>query len=758
MRRKTQGTWFWNTGQANTWRYLSLYLLVLFISTASGRPDFLDSMSRQFFGTQNDDRGHADNHHRQDPDPFAQMFGSQSQPVPARPHQPPPPNRPYQHRPPQRQGYYAPPHHAVVAHHPHHAHPPQSYPNYNGPPPIYGHQQGFGQVKTEGNETKTEGFPREGTKSPLASHYPGQPRHPHVSPEYHIQPQHQPIEYHHKEPVEYHHQPPVEYHHQPPVEYHHAPPHQVEYHEPAVVEEHHEIHHPPHEVVEYHHEPPVEYHHPKPKKGFRISFAQPSPDLKIVDQHLKLPAVKFRFHINPKIMITTNTKDPLDKKHHHDDEHDLEPFPPPDAFADHEAPPSFNKQTIQHYPVDHHEHYPVVHHEPYPVAHEVVKHYPAAYPEAKHYPVEHHAVAHHPSPHEYTYDLSGGHSHLKPHRSHYEPMFKVKTRPIVITESPPPPPTTTPRPSTTTSRTTSTSTTRATTTRRTRNRTRAQLTARNPGFSVAFTQASTTATTSVGRQGDASEASTTSTRRSIFGSNSEREKEGVGISARKDDQGSATTSMVTSSTTTTTKPTTTSTTTTQKPITSTTTTTTTTTQKPTTSTTTTTQKPTTTTTTTTQKPTTTTTTTTQKPTTTSTTTTKATTTRRVSSTPAEETTPRTTPVFNVGSNEIDMQKVDELPRRRPEPLKEESLTTIERSETFDVQNSESVKIIETTMLIDGKNQTVKFYYITQPIKLPLDLFQKMTGQKAAPNGMSVLKIRKKRFVMSLDEFKPLLHD
>lgn len=112
-------------------------------------------------------------------------------------------------------------------------------------------------------------------------------------------------------------------------------------------------------------------------------------------------------------------------------------------------------------------------------------------------------------------------------------------------------------------------------------------------------------------------------------------------------------------------------------------------------------------------------------------------------TPAEETTPRTT-TLSVDANEIDMRKSTEAPRRRPEPLQDESSSSIERSYNFDT--SESVKVIETTMLIDGKNQTVRFYYITQPVKLPLDVFQKMTGQvDGKPSGMNVIKIRDKRY-------------
>ncbi|GIX90309.1 uncharacterized protein CDAR_506841 [Caerostris darwini] len=712
MRRKSDGTCFWNTGQNAACHIFLVCLLLLCTRHSCAYPDFLDSMSRQFFGLP-DDANKQQNHqqYQQNSDPFSQMFGAHSQPVASRP----PPSQHYQqqqHHTPQRQGYYPP--HPGSYQQPHHhqqikyvqPHTVQPHPNYNGPPPVYGQQQGFGQVKTEGNETKTEGFPGDG-KTAHVSHHPVQHRQHHIVPEYHIQPPQQ--EYHHPPAtaVEYHHPPAtaVEYQ-QPPVEYHPVPEHAVEY-QPAP--EHHAIeilpesHHEPHHV-EYHH--PPEYHHheePKPKR-FQFSIKQ-SPDYKIVDKHLKLPPVKFRFHINPKITITSNTKDPLDKKHH-DDEHDLEPYPPPDAFSDHEAPPSYNEHTLELYPTKHH----------HPV-----------YPE-KHYPVEH-QVAAYPPPH-YAYDLSGGHSHVNPHRSggynqghanhhgnhhhhhHYEPTFKIKTRPIIFTEPPPTPPTTTRRPTTTTARTTTTTTTTTTTARPSRSR--ARLSARNPGFSVAFTQASTTATTSVERQGEVSEPSTTSTtRRSIFGGNSERETEN-GISARRDESSSTPLSSTTTTTTTTTTP---------KPTTISTTTTTTT-PKSTTSTTTTTERPTT------------------------TTTTVPSTTRP---TPAEETTPRTTPTLNVDANEIDMRKDAESPRRRPEPLREESLT-VERSESFNFENSESVKVIETTMLIDGKNQTVKFYYITQPVKLPLDVFQRMTGQKKS--GMNIIKIRDKRFAMDLNEDQP----
>ncbi|GFY47022.1 uncharacterized protein TNIN_344641 [Trichonephila inaurata madagascariensis] len=633
-------------------------------------------MSRQFFGLPDDSnqRQQHQQQYQQNPDPFSQMFGAHSQPVPSRP--PPPPNHPHVQRrpnqPPQRQGYYAPqpvayhqPHHShhpqTVAYHPQPHHPPQPHPSYDGPPAVPGHQQGFGQVKTEGNETKTEGLPRDGRKHPYPPH--AQHRQHPVATEYHVKHPHQAVEYVHppEAAVEYHHpqHAAVEYHHPPQaaVEYQPIPKHAVEYHhvpEQPVVEHHgtaieihsNPDHHPHHEHVEYHHAPEVEYHHyptHKPKR-FHFSFKE-TPDYKIVDKHLKLPPVKFRFHINPKITITSNTKDPLDKKHH-DDEHDLEPYPPPDAFSDHNAPPSYSEHTIEHftpkhhYPVVHHEatHYPVEHHA---VEHHAVQHYPVEHHEAQHYPVEHH-VASHPQP-EYTYDLSRGHSHINPHRSsgHYEPTFKIKTRPIIFTEPPPtrPPTTTTRRTTTTTPRTTTTTTT---TTARPRSRTRARLNARNPGFSVAFTQAPTTSTTSIARN--------------------------------------------------------------------------------------------------------------EKPTSTTTTTTAAPPTSRF--TPAEETTPRTTPTLNVDANEIDMRKDSELPRRRPEPIREES-SSVERSESFSFENSESVKVIETTMLIDGKNQTVKFYYITQPVKLPLDVFQRVTGQKKSSSGMSVIKIRDKRSATDLYELQPI---
>ncbi|GFW60567.1 uncharacterized protein TNCV_569141 [Trichonephila clavipes] len=751
--------------------HVFLLCFLLFCTRHSNAyPDFIDTMSRQFFGLPDDSNQHQQHQqqYQQNPDPFSQMFGAHSQPVPSRP--PPPPNHPHVQRrpnqPPQRQGYYAPqpvayhqPHHPqTVAYHPQPHHPPQPHPSYDGPPAVPGHQQGFGQVKTEGNETKTEGLPRDGRKHPYPPH--AQHRQHSVATEYHVKHPHQAVEYVHppEAAVEYHHpqHAAVEYHHPPQaaVEYQPIPKHAVEYHhvpEQPVVEHHgtaieihsNPDHHPHHEHVEYHHAPEVEYHHyptHKPKR-FHFSFKE-TPDYKIVDKHLKLPPVKFRFHINPKITITSNTKDPLDKKHH-DDEHDLEPYPPPDAFSDHHAPPSYSEHTIEHftpkhhYPVVHHEatHYPVEHHavQHHAVEHHAVQHYPVEHHEAQHYPVEHH-VAPHPQP-EYTYDLSRGHSHINPHRSsgHYEPTFKIKTRPIIFTEPPPtrPPTTTTRRTTTTTPRTTTTTTT---TTARPRSRTRARLNARNPGFSVAFTQAPTTSTTSIARNGEVSDSTTptSTTRRSISGTSSEREREDGTISARRDDQTTST-----------------STTTTTQPSTTTTTTTTTTTPKPTTtSTTTTTPKPTTTsttTTTTTPRPT-----TTERPTSTTTTTTAAPPTSRF--TPAEETTPRTTPTLNVDANEIDMRKDSDLPRRRPEPIREESSSS---SESFSFENSESVKVIETTMLIDGKNQTVKFYYITQPVKLPLDVFQRVTGQKKSSSGMSVIKIRDKRSATDLYELQPI---
>ncbi|GFT73943.1 uncharacterized protein NPIL_153501 [Nephila pilipes] len=766
MRRKSDYTWFWNTGQNVAFHIFLLGFLLLCTRHSSAYPDFIDSMSRQFFGLPDDSNQQQQQHqqqYQQNNDPFSQMFGAHSQPVPSRP--PPPPNYRHSQRRPdqplQRQGYYAPqqvayhqPHHPqpVAYHQPHHPqpiayhpqqqHPPQPHPSYDGPPAVQGHQQGFGQVNTEGNETKTEGLPRDGKKPPYPPHT--QHRQHHVATEYHVKHPHQPLEYHHTpETVEYHHPPPaaVEYQ-QPAVEYHSIPKHAVEYHHvPEQPVEHHgaaieihsnQDHHPHHEHVEYHHAPEVEYHHyptHKPKR-FHLSINQ-SPDYKIVDKHLKLPPVKFRFHINPKITITSNTKDPLDKKHH-DDEHDLEPYPPPDAFSDHNAPPSYNEHTIEHYTPKHH--YPVAHHEVkhYPVEHHEVKHYPVEHHAVQHYPVEHHVAAH-PQP-EYTYDLSRGHSHINPHRSsgHYEPTFKIKTRPIIFTEPPPTrPPTTTTRRTTTTTRRTTTTTT--TTTARPRSRTRANLNARNPLFSVAFTQAPTTSTTSIARNGevDDSTTSTSTTRRSTIGINSEREREDGTVSSRRDDPPSSSTTTTTTQPSTTTS-TTTTTTTTPKPTTTSTSTTTTTTPRSTTISTTT---------------------TTERPTSTTTTTTAAPSTTR--STPAEETTPRTTPTLNVDANEIDMRKDSESPRRRPEPIREESLS-VEHSESFNLENSESVKVIETTMLIDGKNQTVKFYYITQPVKLPLDVFQRVTGQKkSSSSGMSVIKIRDKRSTMDLYELQPI---
>lgn len=704
------------------------------------------------------------------PDPFAEMFGSSNQQVSQRS---PPPNHQHFNRQsasrPHRQGYYAPPHviqqqvhhpHVVQqqVHHPHviQQHPPhviqqQALPPYNGPPPVYGQQQGYGQRQPNSNETKTEGFPPDNPHHQHAH----QLRHPYPAVDYHHPP-------HHNQQavaVEYPKPPATVIEYQ--TQYPQHSPQQVEYHhisqQPAVVEEHgpaleihtgndHAYHEPP-THVEYHHPPEVEYHHPPPHKpkGFHISFNQPSPDYKIIDRHIKIPPVKFRFHINPKIVITSNTKDPLDKKHHHDD-HDLEPYPPPDVFSDHNAPPSINKHVIEHYPVKHHypiEHHAVKHH--YPAEHHAVNHYAAGYPEPKHpYSVGHHAVEHHPGQ-EYVYDLSHGHSHLDPHRSlgHYEPTFKVKTKPIIFTEPPPTPPTTTTRATTTTVRTTTARTTARTTTTARPTR-RARISARNPGFSVAFTQASTTAGTT-----EASTTTSTTTRRSIFRSTSERESENGGISARKDEVSTSaeipeSSKSTTTSTTTTPKSTSTTTTTTTPKPSSTSSSTSTSTQPTTTSTTTqssttprTTTASTTTTTTTpaTPKTTVTTTTTTSKPTTTPS---LPTIRNRIS--PAEETTVRTT-TFNVDANEIDMRRTTESPRRRPEPL-------LERMGLDNIESSESVKVIETTMLIEGKNQTVRFYYITQPVKLPLDVFQKMTGQgKDSTSGVNVIKIRDKRYAV-----------
>ncbi|XP_021003816.2 eukaryotic translation initiation factor 4 gamma-like isoform X1 [Parasteatoda tepidariorum] len=771
-----------NIGQIKQLCLVAIYSLLLISGRTDARPDFIESMSRQFFGI-SDDGGHQ--HNQQQQDPFSEMFGLQSQKVQSRPpspvqshryrthpplqnhspgHRPPAPNhhqskQHHQGSAPQRQGYYLKPlktHHQSPHHQTHHVHAQHvkhdPHPEYNGPPPVYGQQQGFGQRNPDANDTATVGHPAE-----KQSHHHIQPTQLHHQqarqPEYAIQhyPKHETIEYHQPpETVVEYQQPPIEYHAPPPSEYHQV------LHQPAVIEEHHgpqiEIHTEPHHHehpthVDYHH-PPEEHHHtftlPKPKK-FHLSFNQPSPDYKIIDKHLKIPPVKFRFHINPKITITTNTKDPLDKKHH-DDEHDLEPYPPPDAFSDHDAPPSYNEHVLEHYSPHHH----------HPSSYDIQKQYPADYPEAKHYAVdhghhavEHYAVGHHtvekpayPPP--YHIDLSQGHSHHNPHRSgkHYEPTFKVKTRPIIFTEAPPTKATTTTttaRPTRSTARTTTTTTT---TTSRPRSRSRARLSERNPSFSVAFTQTSSTATTPIERSEVVTSSSTTST-----SNNSERERESSGISARNDDRSSTSsaTSQASSTTTTTMSTSTTTTTTTPKP-----TTTTTTTPQPTTSTTTTTTTP---------KPTTTTTTTTTPQPTTSTTTTtttpKPTTTKAVStttrSTPAEETTPRTTTaIVNVGDNEIDMKKETDSPRRRPEPLQ------VERSETLTIESSESVKVIETTMLIDGKNQTVRFYYITQPVKLPPELFQKMTGQnKLSTSGMSVIKLRDKRFVMNVDDLESI---
>ncbi|GIX96270.1 hypothetical protein CEXT_601641 [Caerostris extrusa] len=269
--------------------------------------------------------------------------------------------------------------------------------------------------------------------------------------------------------------------HLPQQEYHHPPATAVEYH------------HPPATAVEYH-QPPVEYH-PVPEHAVEY---QPAPEHHAIEilPNLIMNHIKWNIiiHLNTIIItrnlnqkdfssvssraLTTkfNTKDPLDKKHHHD-EHDLEPYPPPDAFSDHEAPPSYNEHTLELYPPKHH--------------HQV-------YPE-KHYPVEH-QVAAYPPPH-YAYDLSGGHSHVNPHRSggynqgSCKSSWKSssssptnfqdkKTRPIIFTEPPPTPPTTTRRPTTTTARTTTTTTTTTTTARPSRSR--ARLSARNPGFSSSF--------------------------------------------------------------------------------------------------------------------------------------------------------------------------------------------------------------------------------------------------------------------------------
>lgn len=748
-------------------------------------------MSRQFFGLAPENNGQHQQQNYQTSDPFAQMFGSASENVPQRP---PPQNyrhpNPHQANPPHRQGYYAP--QQTVQQ--------QLHPPYNGPPPVYGQQQGFGQRQPDSNGSVTDGYPPDNQRHP----YVNQVQHPHQEAKH----PYPPVEYqphqHHQQAIAVEYAKPVgtvvEYqpHYQPhtpqQVEYHHAP---VLEHQGPTLEIHtgtqHAYPEPP-THIEYHHPPKEEYHYTthKPKR-FHLSFNEPSPDYRIIDKHLKLPPVKFRFHINPKIVITSNTKDPLEKKHH-DDEHDLEPYPPPDAFSDPNAPPQISKHIVEHYPVKHH----------YPIEHHAVEHYPAEYPQAKHaYPVEHHAVEHHPVQ-GYTYDLSHGHSHLNPHRSlgHYEPTFKIKTKPIIFTEPPPTRPTTTRRPTTTTARTTTARTT--TTVRPTR---RARISARNPGFSVAFTQSSTISTTT-----DAPTTASTTTRRS-FRSNSERERENDGISARRDEistsaemSSSAQTTPSIISTTSTPKSTTstTTTTTTTKPITTTTTTTTTTTMKPATfptTTTTTTMNPVTSTSpTTTMKPTTssattstTTTTTTAAPTTfssttlrtttpstitttytptttpitsstaqsaappsttttTTTTSTAPTTSQSTSKTPAEETTPRST-TLSIDVNEIDMRKATESPRRRPEPFQDKP-SNIDRSESFNLESSESVKVIETTMLIDGKNQTVRFYYITQPVKLPLDVFQKMTGQgRGNPSGVNVIKIRDKRFV--LDEIQTL---
>ena len=740
---------------------MTLYFLFCSITQGWARPDFLDTMSRQFFGISSDNNEQRQQQYQSSPDPFMEMFGSSNQQVSQRS---PPPNHQHSNRHsashPHRQGYYPPPHviqqqvhhpHVIQQHvnqphavqqHVHPAHQQQIHPPYNGPPPVYGQQQGFGQRRPDTNETNTEGFPPDNPHHKHAH----QLRHPYPATDY--QPPH-----HNQQivAVEYP-KPPatvIEYQTQYPqhtpqqVEYHHIPqqPVAVEEHGPAL-EIHtgngHAYHEPP-THVEYHHPPEEEYHHPPPHKpkGFHISFNQPSPDYKIIDRHIKIPPVKFRFHINPKIVITSNTKDPLEKKHH-DDEHDLEPYPPPDAFSDHDAPPSLNKHVIEHYPVKHH----------YPVEHHAVNPYATGYPEPKnHYSIGHHAVAHHPTQ-EYVYDLSHGHSHLNPHRSlgHYEPTFKVKTKPIIFTEPPPTPPTTTTRATTTTARTTTARTT--TTTRPTR---RARISARNPGFSVAFTQASTTGGTT-----EASTSTSTTTRRSIFRNNSERERENDGISARRDEVStsaeipqstkSTTTSSTTTTTTSATPKSTSITSTTTRPSSSSST------YASTESTTTSTSTPrtTTTSTTTTTTPksitTTTTTTSTVKPITTATTTTTLKPTIRPRVSPAEETTIRST-TFSVDANEIDMRKATETPRRRPEPLLKES-TSIERSGLDIVESSESVKVIETTMLIDGKNQTVRFYYITHPVKLPLDVFQKMTGQsKDKPSGVNVIKIRDKRYAV-----------
>ncbi|CAL1261869.1 unnamed protein product, partial [Larinioides sclopetarius] len=196
---KSDYTWFWNTGQDFARFIVLVCLLLVSIRNSAAYPDFIDTMSRQFFGLPDNAHAQQNQQYQQNPDPFSQMFGAHSQPVPSRP--PPQTQHHIQRRPehpPQRQGYYPPHPGAYHQTYPQPAshqqsHPTQHHPPYNGPPPVYGQQLGFGQVKAEGNETKTEGFPGDGKNGQhsTASHVPPAYRKHHVATEYHIQDPHQ---------------------------------------------------------------------------------------------------------------------------------------------------------------------------------------------------------------------------------------------------------------------------------------------------------------------------------------------------------------------------------------------------------------------------------------------------------------------------------------------------------------------------------------------------------------------------------------